>query len=481
IRARDVAAALGRPVDGREAEASLNRSTLRLDAIRNLGPEEARRVVREGHVAEWDLEFDADATDTTHGRVLMSLTPDGRLRSFTAAPAKKREPLSMSNEQALARAAELARAHLGVDVAALSREHAYRSGDGLTFEAQWKNPAEQLGHTEVVKALIDQAGAVSLSRRLEREETPTSAWSKRLNNIRGGLIVAAVAGMYVFGILVLVRTRRWSLVAGRLPIALSATLLIGFLSVTLLSETNNGDQLVLLAVGVLLAAGALPGIAGVIAWLKQGSPVRLHGAEQMVSGHFRSPAVAASLAAGLAGGAALAAISLAHAAVGLTLPGYVPSVTRELGVASPGMYVSMLAWLAGAAGCALGVAILYELPARLVRRPFLIVAALVLAVGVLMGSGQPLWAAIGVATSLIAIVVAVYAWKGLAAATVSVWVLFLLLDLAAARSTGGPLAGSRATMLLAVLMALVALAVWGYAGERMKAGAANLSSKSGIR
>ena len=480
IRGRDLAAALGRTVEGREAEASLAKSTLRLDAIRNLGPDEARRVVREGHVAEWDLEFDATATDTTHGRVIMSLTPDGRLRSFTATPAKKRDPLALSNDEALARTTELARTHLGVDVATLSREHAYRSGDGLTFEAQWKNAAQVFGHDEVVRATIDQAGVVVLSRRLQREEAAMSPLTRRLTSLRAGMAVATVTGLFVFGIFVLVRTRRWSLVAARLPVALSAALLLGFLSITVMNETS-GEVLVLVAVGVLFAAGALPGIAGVIAWLKQGSPVRLHGAEQIVAGHFRSPAVAASITAGLAGGAALAVVAVTHTAAALHLEGYTPSITRELGVASPIMYVSMLGWLAAACGVALGVAVLYELPVRLVRRPLWLVLLLVVITGFFISSGQPVWAATLMAVLLVGITVGVYAWKGAAAVVVSIWVLFLLLDLLAARSMGGPLAGSRATILLVALMALVALAVWGYAGERMKTGAANLSSKSGIR
>ena len=162
------------------------------------------------------------------------------------------------------------------------------------------------------------------------------------------------------------------------------------------------------------------------------------------------------------------------------LEGYTPGITRELGVASPAMYVSMLGWLAAACGIALGVAVLYELPVRLVRRPLPLVLLLVVVTGFFISAGQPMWASTLVAVLFVGITAGVYAWRGVGAVVASIWVL-LLLDLLAARSIGGPLAGSRATMLLVALLALVALAVWGYAGERMKAGAANLSSKSGIR
>jgi hypothetical protein len=111
--------------------------------------------------------------------------------------------------------------------------------------------------------------------------------------------------------------------------------------------------------------------------------------------------------------------------------------------------------------------------------PFVLL--LIVITGFFLSSGQPMWISTIVAVLFVGITVAVYAWRGVAAVVASVWVLLLLLDLLAARSIGGPLAGSRATMLIVALVALVALAVWGYAGERMKAGAANLSSKSGIR
>ena len=484
IRARDLAAELGRPVDGRDADADLGRSSLQMEAVRDLGPGEARRVVSEGHAAEWDVAFRAEATDTAHGNVTMSLTPDGRLRAFTAVPAKKRPALSLTNEQAMARAADLAKTHLGIDPAGplgMTLEHGYRSGDGFTYEAQWKNPVRVFDHDETVRAVIDDAGVVSLARRLTRDATPEPYWKDRMDDLRGVMAVAATAGLYVFGIFVLVRTRRWSLVARPLPLGLSAALLAGFLAITLVNETGTGGGVALVAVGVLFAAGALPAVAGVYAWLKQGSALRLHGAEQLLAGHFRSPAVASSLAVGLAGGAAMAVVTLAHSAAGLSFQGFGPSVARELTLASPTVYGSMLAWVAGAAGLALGVAVLYELPARLVKRPWPLIAFLAILTGVLAGGGQPLWLSVVGTTLIVAILLAVYAWNGLAATAVTVWVCFLLLDLAAARSIGGPVAGSRGTFLLVTLVALVAVTAWAFGGERAKAHAANLSSKSGIR
>src|SRR5690606_1331357 len=79
LRARDAAAALGRPVDGRAPRLRFSRNSLRLDAIRDLGPDEARRVVREGLAADWVVVFPGEATSTSHGQVSVTLAPDGGL------------------------------------------------------------------------------------------------------------------------------------------------------------------------------------------------------------------------------------------------------------------------------------------------------------------------------------------------------------------------------------------------------------------
>lgn len=482
LRARDFAEALGRPVDGRDVRAVFGNNNLRLDAVRDLGAAEAKRIVREGHIAEWALTFPGEASDDAHGRVAVQLSPDGRLRGLTATPARRTGTLTMGRDEALAHAVSLARTHLDVDVGAYTLEHAYTSGDGVSFEAQWKNPSPVMAHDEVVRAVFDNAGVTALTRRLQRDETPESPWKKQLDTARGVVAVALVAGLFVFGILVLVRTRRWSMVGHHLPIVIAALMLAGFFSLTLANEAGGiGGQVALIAVGVLLSAGALPGIAGLVAWLKQTAPVRLHGADRMAGAHFRSPAVATSIVAGLAGGAAVAAATIGLSALGLHLPGFEPSLSRELDLASPDVYISPVGWLAGGALFGLGLACAYELAARLVRPWWVGVAVLGVVTALFLADGRPYLPSAAASAVVMFVLLGTYARHGLAAVTLSLFVMFLLLDLAAARSMGGVVAGPRGTMLLLILLGMAALAVWGLAGDRVKAGAANLSSKSGIR
>nr|MDQ3069774.1 serine/threonine protein kinase [Acidobacteriota bacterium] len=166
IRARDMAAALGRPVDGRDADVALDSSSLHLHEVRDRGPEELRRAVREGAASEWDVIFAGDSTAASHGLVTLSLTPDGRLRSFSARPRQTPPAVTGTVEQATARARDAARQHLGIDVSAYTVEHAWRVSDGTAHDIEWKNPSPVYGHTEKVRAQLDDTGFLSLSRQL---------------------------------------------------------------------------------------------------------------------------------------------------------------------------------------------------------------------------------------------------------------------------------------------------------------------------
>ncbi|MDQ3069246.1 MAG: hypothetical protein M3R55_05900, partial [Acidobacteriota bacterium] len=373
---------------------------------------------------------------------------------------------------------------LGIDVSAYTVEHAWRVSDGTAHDIEWKNPSPVYGHTEKVRAQLDDTGFLSLSRQLDAPvHQPSGTW-RSLNDARGALLIASVAALYVFGLLVLVRSRRWSLVGRRLPIALSAGLAIGFLLTTLDSDGIVGNM-ALLAVSVLLAGGALPSIAGVVAWLKQGSAVRVHGAEQLVAGRFRSPAAAASLLVGAASGAVLALVMVAHNAAALRVPGFAPAVGSEIGLASPGFYTAFGPWLALAVAIGLAIAFMYELPSRFLRRPWLALALIVLIASPLaadvQAGGWPLLLSSVTAGLIIAVLMVSYASRGLGAVLVAVLFWQLLQHLVAARSLGGAVAGSRGTVMLTVAVVAIAVGIWSYAGDRMKAGVDTLSSKSGIR
>jgi hypothetical protein len=487
IRARDFAAALGRPVDGRDADANIdNNDDLRLQAVRDTGVDNARAVVRDGAAAEWVMTFSADATADRHGTVTVTLTPDGRLRAFNGSQRKTPPQVTSTLEAATARAQAAAQQHLGVDPSGFTLAHAWRVSDGTAFDIEWKNPEPFHGHTETIAAVLDGTGFRTLARRLEPPPDPAAdGFWKAFNQFKGVLAILAVAGAYVFGILVLVRTKRWALVGKRLPLAMSTALAIGFLGGTTGGEGDIVGLLALTAVAILLAGGALPAIAGLIGWLKQTSALRVHGAEQLAAGHLRSPAAAASLLGGLCGAAILAAVMIAHDALGLHVAGFKPSLSMELRLAAPEFYASILGWIAAAVGISLGVGFLYELPGRFVRRPWLILLAIVVLAGPLAGdveSGGLLFLLSAASSAIVvAALLALYGRFGLGAVFVAVAFWPVLQQWPAARSLGGPAAGPRASIMLGLVIVSAALAVWSYAGDRVKAGASNLSSKSGIR
>jgi hypothetical protein len=487
IRARDFAAALGRPVDGREADTDVdNNDDLHLHAVRDAGVDTVRASVRDGTAVEWMVTFEEPVPADRYGRVALTLTPDGRLRSFGGSQREPPPVVTISLDEATARAAAAARQHLGVDPAAFKVEHAWRLSDGTAYDIEWRNPTPVYGHTEKIHAVLDDTGFRTLARRLEAPADPAAGgfW-KNLNQFRGAVMIIVLAATYVFGIFVLARTRRWQMVGKRLPMALGVALALGFFGGTTGGDGDLVGMLALGAVGVLLAGGALPAIAGLVAWLKQTSAVRLHGAEQLAAGHLRSPAAAATLLAGLTGGAVLALLMLTHSAVGLHVAGFKPSISSEIGLASPGLYNGIAGWLAAAVAICLAVGFFYELPGRFVRRPWPILLALVIVAGPLAGDvqagGKVLLISAITSSLCLAVFLILYGRFGLGAVFVAVVLWPLLQNWPAARALGGPLAGQRATIMFAVALVVAAAAAWSYAGSRLKAGVDNISSKSGIR
>ena len=486
LRARDFAAALGRPVDGREADLNIDSNgDLHLHSVRDAGVEQARSAVRDGTAAQWEVIFSAEPTNERHGTVQVTLAPDGRLRIFGGGQRRSPPAVRLTLDEANARAAAAVRQHFAVDPASYKLEHAWRLSDGTAYDIEWRNETPVYGHVEKIHAVLDDDGFRTLARRLEAPaDPPREGFWSNVNQLRGAVMIVVLAGTYVFGIFVLARTKRWSMLGRRLPIALSAALALGFFGGTTGNESDLVGVLALAAISVLLAGGALPAIAGMVAWLKQASPLRLHGAEQLAAGHLRSPAAAASLLAGAAGAAILAALMLAHNAAGLHVAGFKPSISTEIGLAEPGLYRAVAGWLAAAVGISLAIGFFFELPGRFVRRSWPILAAMAIIAGPLAGDvqagGMVLLISAVTSSLVVALFFLLYGRFGLGSVFVAVVLWPLLQNWPAAWSVGGSEAGSRGTVMLAIAGVLVALAIWSYAGDRMKAGVSNLSSKSGV-
>lgn len=477
IRARDVAAALGRPLDGRTGRASFEQSSLNLRAVRDLGVAEVSRVIGDGHAAQWTLNFGGTATDAQPGSATVSLTPDGKLRAFRITPRTGRKPLTLSHDAAVAKARDAVQQFLGIDVSGYVVDHAGRSADETSFDIAWKNPSKVFGHDETVRANLDDTGFAALERQWAYHAPAQSQWMERLEDVRGSSMILLVAAAFVFGVVVLARTKRWSLVSRRLPLAMAASLAVGFLSIASDDDGNLASILALLAVGLLIAMGALPAFGGLYAWLKQGSAVRLHAAEQLAAGHLRSPVVGASVLTGIAAAAVLAAITLGERVVALGFAGFEPSVSTELALASPGYYTSGGAWITAGVAFAIAIAVLYELPQRLFTRGTPFAAVLAVTAGGLMSSGEPMLLAVATTAVAAGLLMVVYATRGFAAVFVSVVMTPLLVDLLAATSVGGPLAGPRSTTLAVVLLVVIAFGVWSYAQGRRRLNTGDRGSK----
>jgi hypothetical protein len=180
----------------------------------------------------------------------------------------------------------------------------------------------------------------------------------------------------------------------------------------------------------------------------------------------------------------VALIMFGERAVALGMPGYDPSLTRELAFASTNRYIVPGAWFAAAAGITLAIAVLYELPHRIFRRGTPFAAVLAMLAGLVTSSGEPMAVSAAATVLCVAVLMAVYAIRGFAALFTTVIVAALLVDLVTARSVGGAIAGTRGAALAVALVALAGYATWSSLALRgtskTEDGRSKISSKLGI-
>ena len=93
----------------------------------------------------------------------------------------------------------------------------------------------------------------------------------------------------------------------------------------------------IVAMSVLLVGTVLPALSGVTLWIGRQHPARLWAAEQLIRGKVLVRGVSASLVDGVAGGVVIAAAGVLADWVALTLPGFVPSISREIGAVEAGI------------------------------------------------------------------------------------------------------------------------------------------------
>ena len=104
----------------------------------------------------------------------------------------------------------------------------------------------------------------------------------------------------------------------------------------------------------------LPALSGVTLWIGRQNPARLWAAEQLIRGKILIRGVAASLVDGVSGGVVIAAVGVLADWASLTLPGFVPSIAREIDAVEAGIGSMIGETIGGSSFIALGIALAVE-------------------------------------------------------------------------------------------------------------------------
>ena len=219
----------------------------------------------------------------------------------------------------------------------------------------------------------------------------------------------------------LFKTRNWDALTRPLPLAICILVLVQ-VALTTIGSGALQSAISIVAISVLLVGTVLPALSGVALWIGRQNPARLWAAEQLIRGKILIRGVAASLVDGVSGGVVIAAVGVLADWAALTLPGFVPSITREIDAVEAGIGSMIGETIGGSSFIALGIALAVEALDR---------ARLNAAVSTLIVAGG---AALVAASNQVAVLPGLTLIAGLgAAAALAVW-----LDRSAASWLSGP-------------------------------------------
>ena len=452
------------------------------------GLDQTREAIRSGAVAHWMVglthsrEPRSIGTDPQEGDFAISLDPAGQISRFatglsqTAVPPLEREP-------ALKLGADVIRRALGLDVSAYDSEFIQRAFPAGTVELTWRNPARRFGHIEQVRLHLQGDRVMQLAHTFERPpgfaEPELTLVARTIKEIAPFAIGFAFVAPFGFGMYYLFKTKNWDALKQRLPIAICAVLTLS-VAVAVLDEAAPQALLGVVFVVIFLVAAGLPAMSGILLWIRRHSPVRLWAAEQLTHGRVLSPAVPISLVDGVMVGAVIAALEVMADWIGVRIPGYLPNISREVGLVDQGVGGSFTEAITSATFMSLGIAVAVEMFDRLRVRPAVAVAILAALVGMLgLTQHQTLLAAlplVAAQATIAVLAVTLYRWRGFLAFWIAVAASQFLVDAMALRSLDDPDLVNRSNLLFMIVAVPLVVGAWGLFSAFLKRKPAVLGS-----
>ena len=278
------------------------------------------------------------------------------------------------------------------------------------------------------------------------------------------IIVGMLVIGWVFGLFVLFKTRNWDALTRPLPLAI-CILVLAQVALTSIGSGALQSAVAIVAVSVLLVGTVLPAVSGVTLWIGRQNPARLWAAEQLIRGKVLIRGVAASLVDGVSAGLVIAAVGVLADWAALMLPGFVPSIEREIDAVEAGIGSMIGETIGGSSFIALGIALAVEVLDR--ARLNTAVSTLIVAVGAALVAasnqhailpGLTLVAGMSVAAAL---AVWLYRSRGFLAVWTAVVVAGLVIDAMAARSLEDPTLLQLSNGVLTIVVLLAVAGGWG--------------------
>jgi serine/threonine protein kinase len=468
-KARDAIAGFGYSNAGSRTDIEFQTALSVKDVTAMAGLPAAREAIREGAVAEWRVgvadsgDPDGDDEEPPPGSFSVRLSPRGQVASFAAGSTPDATVAAADRARATALGLDALKKTYGIDASAYEFEFIQRSFPTGTVEMTWRNPTQRFGHVEQLRVNLRGERIVLVVRAFEKPRgytAPKSSIAARVLQLSGPVVIGGmfVAG-WVFGLYVLFKTRNWDALTRPLPLAICALVLVQ-VGLTTIGSGALQSAISIVAVSVLLVGTVLPALSGVTSWIGRQHPARLWAAEQLIRGRILIRGVSASLVDGVSGGSVIAAAGVLADWAALTLPGFVPAISREIGAVEAGIGSMIGDTIGGSSFIALGIALAVEALDR--ARLNAAVSTLIVAIGagLVAASNQeailPALTLISGMAAAAALAVWLYRFRGFLAVWTAAVVAGLVTDAMAARSLEDPalLQLSNGVFTIVILLAL---------------------------
>lgn len=495
-KARDVVGSLGYGGFGTRTSSQFN-DGVDVEAINAAaGLDAARQAIREGApVAHWRAAITHTASpsgsnmEPAAGDYTVRLDPRGQMLAFATGYAKEGTIAHADRATATTIGLDAIKKAYGVDASAFELEFVERSFPAGKTEMTWRASTPRFGYIDQFRVNLQGNKLILIERTLQRprdyKAQVTPVGMRIFKGVGPVVMVGTVVLGWIFGLYFLFKTKNWDALTRRMPLAMCALVLV---QVGLATFGSNGafeSAVSIIAIAVLLVGMVLPALSGMMLWLNRRNPAAMWAAEQLTRGRFSLPAVSVSIFAGAAAGAAMAGIFVAADWIALQVPGFDPTIKRELDVVDAGIGATIGNSLSASAFIVLGFAVALETGDRWRLPKWASGLAVALAAGFFAATDQEkiLPALVLLAGGALATVLVIWMYRvrGFLAAWIAGLVTGLLNTAMAARSFEDADLQRRASMMITIVVVIAAAGAWGVGRRLMqKSGELHPSAKLGV-